>query len=138
LHVGVGYFGPYDAEVQFLSDAWIDALAAVAVTATVPDLDGITLVIEHVVDDSVTWHVTVANGGVSVTKGPSAIEPDIRFRSTKRVATAIASGKRAAADAFMGGELQVGGSYENLLDHQRTLATVEDIFGPVRARTTFV
>lgn len=119
--------------MEFLSTEWIAAMDDAARRVPGDAIAGVTVTVEHVVD-AVTWHLAVADGTVRILAGP-ADDPDVRFRSALDVARSIASGERAATDAFMAGELQIGGRLDVLMEHHRGLAAIEDAFAPVRAAT---
>ena len=53
------------------------------------------------------------------------------------VAVAIATSGRSAQDAFMAGEMTVGGDLTPLIAHGRSLAKIDDLFAGVRARTVY-
>jgi predicted lipid carrier protein YhbT len=105
-----------------------------------PALAGVTLTVEQTVegtpDGTAVWHVTVADGRVSLTPGP-ADKPDLRIAAGWQTATAVAAGTLAAQRAFVEGRLRIGGDLSLLLTHQRALAAVDDVLAPVRARTTY-
>jgi len=136
--------------LAFLSPAWIDALDAAASTDTALSAatEQLTLVVEQEVldgpDGDVTFHVAFDQGVVRVGSGPAEAPgeadagpapPMVRFSQGYATARAIALGTESAQRAFMSGSLQVGGDLRVLLDHQATLAALDDVFAEVRART---
>jgi len=137
--------------LAFLSPAWIDALDAAATSdpALAAATDQLTLVVEQEVldgpDGDVTFHVAFDHGVVRVAAGPAHTDddagesgqapPTVRFSQGYATARAIALGTESAQRAFMSGSLQVGGDLRVLLDHQATLAALDDVFAGVRART---
>ena len=134
---------------EFLSPAWLDALADAARRAGGPPAfaraEGATpaapdLVIQQVVTlgtgDEVCWFVSVCADGVGVAAGRHG-DPDITFTQDADTAAAIASGDQSAQAAFMSGRLRVGGDVRVLLDHQDDLGRLDDLFSDVRAATTY-
>ena len=121
--------------MEFLSDEWIAALDEAARGFDPSSLPDVRLVIETHAGER-CWHVVLAPDGASVTAGP-ADDATVRFRSDATVAAEISSGRIAAAQAFMAGELQIGGDHAVLMEHQKALAAIDDVFAGVRARTTY-
>lgn len=125
--------------VEFLSDDWLDALAAAARTrATVDDdpLADVQLTIDQVVTDGPTWRLSIDRGAVRVEAAPTG-EPDVRLTSDRATAAAIASGTRATLDAFIAGDLRLGGDVRVLLDNRVALETLGELFAGIRDRTAF-
>ena len=126
--------------VRFLSDQWLDALddAARSGSASVSDgMSGVSLVVEQVVREGPTWRLVIDDGAMRVERGPSERAPDVRLTSDRETAAAIASGRRAALDAFMRGELVIGGDIRSLLDHREAFEALGDLFAGVRDATDF-
>jgi hypothetical protein len=126
--------------VRFLSDAWLDALDAAARARSAGDGDpmaGLSLVVEQVVREGPTWRLVVDHGAMRVEHGPSDQHPDVRLTSDRDTAAAIASGRRAALDAFMRGDLVIGGDIRSLLDHREAFEALGDLFAGVREATDF-
>jgi hypothetical protein len=125
--------------VEFLSPEWLAAMDEVARNRPVDDDDplrGVHLSVEQVVVDGPRWRLVVDDGCCSVvTDAPD--EPDLRFTSDRATAAAIASGRRAALDAFITGELVLGGDVRRLLEHRAALETLGDLFAAVKSETTF-
>ncbi len=125
--------------VEFLSDEWLAALDAVARARPQPDEDPLATVqlsIDQVVIDGPTWRLSIDRGAVSVQRDPGG-EPDVRLTSDRATAAAIASGSRPALDAFIGGELRLGGDVRALLDSRAALETLGDLFAGIRDDTDF-
>jgi len=125
--------------VQFLSDEWLAALdEAARARATGPDdpLRDVRLVVEQVVTDGPRWRLVVEAGRCSVVPG-GGDEPDVRLTSDRATARAIATGSRAALDAFIAGDLVLGGDVRRLLDHREALEALGDLFASVKSATTF-
>lgn len=128
--------------MRYLSDRWFDAARdALAGDARLPGaVAGITLSVEQVVeggpDGTVTWHLDLADGRVTLGTGPAA-RPDLRFTTAYDTAARIAAGTLSAQRAFAEGRLRVGGDLSLLITHQRAVAAVDDVLAGVRAETTF-
>lgn len=125
--------------VQFLSDEWLAAMDDAARSRPVVDDDplrGVRLVVEQVVVDGPRWRLVVDDGRCSVAPGGDG-EPDVRFTSDRGTAEAIARGERAALEAFIAGDLVLGGDVRRLLEHRAALEVLGDLFASVKAETTF-
>ena len=144
----VGAAVAWRAMLSFLSAEWVGALheAAVASPSLAALTAGVSLVIEQEVVDApggpVTYHLAFDDGAVAVRPGPAAsglpagaARPTIRFSQDLETARSIASGRGSAQRAFMTGRLRVGGDLSVLLAQGELLAELDDVFGPVRART---
>jgi hypothetical protein len=125
--------------VQFLSDEWLTAMDEAARSRPVADDDplrGVSLVVEQVVVDGPRWRLVIVDGRCSVQAGGDG-EPDVRFTSDRPTAEAIATGQRAALEAFIAGDLVLGGDVRSLLEHRVALEVLGDLFGSVKSSTTF-
>jgi predicted lipid carrier protein YhbT len=125
--------------VQFLSDEWLSALddAARARPSDADDpLRGVHVVIEQVITGGLRWRLVVDDGRCSVVRDGAA-EPDVRLTSDRDTAVAIATGARAALDAFLAGDLVLGGDVRKLLEHRAALEALGDLFASVRSATVF-
>lgn len=125
--------------VDFLSDAWIAALDAAARDRPSSDDDplaAVTLTIDHVIVDGPHWRLSIDAGALSVTAAPEG-DPDVRLTSDRATAAAIASGQRAALDAFIAGDLRLGGDVRRLIDERAALEAMGDVFAAVREATDF-
>lgn len=128
--------------VQFLSPEWIERLDAAAAAAAPFDASGADgrLVIEQRViggpQGDVTYHVSIGDGHASVRPGPSDAA-SVTFTAAYRTARDINRGEQSAQEAFMNGELQVGGDVRALLRHRAVLAELEDAFGELRSETSY-
>lgn len=138
--------------MQFLSDEWLDALDDAArrrVPAADDELSGVSMTVEQVVTDGPSWRFTIDRGSLSVERvdpagqsaGASAeTETEdgvVRLISDRATAADIASGRRAALDAFIRGDLVIGGDVRPLIDHGVALTTLGDLFADLRSSTTF-
>lgn len=125
--------------VQFLSDEWLAALdeAARARPSSADDpLRGVHVVIEQVITGGPRWRLVIDDGRCYVVRGGEA-EPDVRLTSDRDTALAIATGARAALDAFLAGDLVLGGDVRTLLDRREALEALGDLFAAVRSATVF-
>ena len=125
--------------MDFLSDEWLAALDVAARARVAPDEDplaSVTLSIDHVITDGPRWRLSIDSGALSVQSAPED-EPDVRLTSDRTTASAIASGRRAALDAFIAGDLRLGGDVRRLIDERAALEAMGDVFASVRDATTF-
>lgn len=125
--------------VDFLSDEWLAALDDAARARVAPDddpLGRVSMTIDHVVVGGPHWRLTVDAGALSVTPAPEG-EPDVRLTSDRETAAGIASGRRAALDAFIAGDLRLGGDVRRLIDERAALEAMGDVFAAVRADTDY-
>ena len=126
--------------MEFLSDEWLAALDDAARRRVVPSEDplaGVRVTIEQVVRDGPRWRLCVDDGSLWVETDPTGGEADVRLTSDRTTAAAIASGRRAALDAFTAGDLVIGGDVRALLDHREALEALGDLFAEVRSATSF-
>jgi predicted lipid carrier protein YhbT len=115
----------------FLSDEWVDALAAAASGASVdPD---VTLAVRQVVGD-VGWTVRVAGGHVTVDRDADA---DVTITTDRETAAALLRGELATQDAFAAGRLRLGGDLGALLAAAGALSGLDATYAGVRADTTY-
>ena len=127
--------------MEFLSDDWLAAMDAAARERTVPaddPLADVSLVVEQVVTGGPTWRLVVDRGRCSVVAGADPDgAPDVRLTSDRTTAAAIAGGQRSALDAFIAGDLVLGGDVRALLEHRVAMEALGDLFAQVRDRTAF-
>jgi len=116
---------------DFLSDAWVDALAAAASMATVDPT--VRLAVRQVVGD-VSWTVRVADGRVSVDRDEAA---DVTITTDRDTAAALVRGELATQDAFAAGRLRLGGDLATLLAAAGGLAGLDAAYAGVRADTSY-
>ena len=125
--------------VQFLSDEWLAAMGEAARERVAPEPDplaDVAVTIEQVVHDGPRWRLVVDHGSLDVVPGGDD-EPDVRLTSDRETAEAIAAGRRPALDAFIAGDLVLGGDMRALLDNRGAVEALGDIFARVKARTVF-
>jgi len=126
-------------DVEFLSDEWLAALDAAARARPTPDDDplaDVDLSFDQVVLDGPTWRLRIDHGALSVDPAPQG-EPDIRLTGSREIVAAIAAGTRPALDAFIAGDLRIGGDVRTLLEHRAALETLGELFAGIRDRTDF-
>ena len=116
---------------DFLSDEWVEALAAGAANATVDPT--VELAVRQVVGD-VSWTVRVAGGRVTVDRGNDA---DVTITADRETAAALVRGELATQDAFAAGRLRLGGDLATLLAAASGLAGLDAAYADVRADTTY-
>ena len=98
------------------------------------------MTVEQVVTGGPSWRLVIDHGRISVEPGATAGDPgdaSVRLTSDLATATDIAAGRRAALDAFITGDLVIGGDVRAMLDHREALETLGDLFAELRAETTF-
>lgn len=129
--------------MQFLSDEWLAALDDAARSRTPPPDDplaDVTMTVQQVVIGGPSWRLVIDRGSLSVELGEpvdGVAEPTVRLTSDRTTATDIAAGRRAALDAFITGDLVIGGDVRPMLDHRAALETLGDLFAGLRSATTF-
>lgn len=130
--------------VVFLSPEWISRLDA-AVRAD-PELKEATADLALVVEQhitrpdgpAVTYRVVFDHGENRVETGGDDGDPaTVRFTQDRATAAAITRGELSAQRAFMTGLVTVGGDLRALVDHRVALGSFADVFGTLRAQTTF-
>lgn len=128
--------------VRYLSLEWIDALTqAVASSQAIATLAsehniGITQTVTGGPEGDVTYHLQVGNG--HATFGPGAADPeDVRFEQDWETATALATDKLNAQQAFITGRIRLYGDQEKLLANTPVFAALDEVFGAVRKFTEY-
>lgn len=125
--------------VQFLSDEWLRAIDRAARARPVPDDDplaGVTVSIEQAITDGPRWRLVVDRGACRVETDAGGAA-DVRLTCDRDTAAAIAAGQRSALDAFVSGDLRLGGDTQVLLANRAALEALGDLFASVKAQTTF-
>lgn len=125
--------------VEFLSDEWLAALDAAARSRPSADDDPLAeveLAIDQVVTDGPTWRLRIDRGAVSVESSP-ADDPDVRLTADRSTVAAIASGARPTLDAFISGDLRIGGDVRTLIANRAALETIGELFAGIRDQTDF-
>lgn len=128
---------------QFLSPEWLRELGeAAAASAALRDVAGeVTLAVHHEVtggpDGDVEYSVRFGEGRVVVEPGRGTAAPDVDVRMAYETAMAINRGELAPAQAFASGKVRLEGQPGVLARHREALARLDDVFGGLRARTTY-
>ena len=128
--------------VRYLSLEWIDALTqavasnqAIALLASEHNI-GITQTVTGGPEGEVTYHLQVGDG--HATFGAGAAEPeDVRFEQDWETATAVATDKLNAQQAFITGRIRLYGDQEKLLANTPVFAALDEVFGAVRTFTEY-
>lgn len=121
--------------MEFLSDEWIAALDAAARARVAPDddpLSEVTFTLEQVVDGDGSWRMVIDRGTVTVRRSAADDPPaDVRILCSEAVARALAARQRPALDAFIAGDLRIGGNVAALLEHRSALEALGDLFASI-------
>ena len=128
--------------VRYLSLEWIDALTeavasnqAIALLASEHNI-GITQTVTGGPEGDVTYHLQVGDG--HATFGAGAAEPeDVRFEQDWETATAVATDKLNAQQAFITGRIRLYGDQEKLLANTPVFAALDEVFVAVRTFTEY-
>ena len=128
--------------VRYLSLGWIDALTqavasnqAIALLASEHNI-GITQTVTGGPEGDVTYHLQVGDG--HATFGAGAAEPeDVRFKQDWETATAVATDKLNAQQAFITGRIRLYGDQEKLLANTPVFAALDEVVGAVRMFTEY-
>ena len=134
-----GMMGPM---ASFLSDEWLDQLAAAAQddeelqTATT----GVSLTVQQVVtggtEGDVAWYVRLADGKVEIGPGRTT-DADVVITESHETATAVSLGDLSPAEAFASGRLKLGGRVGLLVRHQRAFDRLAAAMATVHDATTY-
>ena len=134
---------PYARDVsEFLTAAWLDALAAV--TAAAPPLPApaadVRLVVQQTVRDApggaFSYTVTIDGPRVEVRAG-AAPQADLLLTADYATAAALHRGELNAQEAISSGGLVIRGALGRLLAARPVLDRLDDRFAGVRAATTY-
>ena len=128
--------------VRYLSLEWIGALTeavasnqAIALLASEHNI-GITQTVTGGPEGEVTYHLQVGDG--HATFGAGAAEPeDVRFEQDWETATAVATDKLNAQQAFITGRIRLYGDQEKLLANTPVFAALDEVFVAVRTFTEY-
>jgi len=122
---------------EFLSQEWIAELDAAA--ASLHSGSDARLTIEQRVHGvpglpaaDVIYHLVIEPSAARVASG-AAGSPDVTITTDYETARALHEGRTTAQHALVSGEYKVRGRLTAL----RALTDLDDVFAPVRARTTF-
>lgn len=127
--------------VPFLSPAWLRALATEA--ASSEELRhatrSISLVVGHVVtggpQGDVAFRLAFHHGTVDVATGSD--QADVVLVEDYETAAALSRGQLTPSEAVAAGRLKVRGRVQALVDHQEAFSGLGDVFGALRATTTY-
>ena len=126
---------PLDLVTQYLSDEWIQAADAALRASALRTSEGDRFTVEQRVDD-MAFHMVFDDEGARVCAGP-AVDPEVVFRQSWDTAVAIARGELSSEEAVLNGEITFEGNPMALLSYRRLLASADDVFADVRARTVW-
>jgi len=105
--------------------------------------EGIELTVRQVVNGGpagdVTYALRLADGTVTVIAGDSHPDADADLEVVQDYATAadISRGDLTPSAAFAAGRLKLGGNVGLLVRHGDVAAGLDDLFGSLRAETTY-
>lgn len=127
---------------RYLSAEWFDEVNQAARDS--PELAEATrnvrLTLQQVVtggpDGDVRYWVTVDGGHVEAGLG-QAPDPDVTVTQSYETAVAVSTGSLGAQAAVMDGRIRLSGDTAVLWEHHETLAGLDAVFAPVRARTGY-
>ena len=128
---------------QFLSPEWLRELGeAAAASAALQEVAGhVDLTVHHQVtggpQGDVEYRVRIGDGTVVVESGAGPAGADVDVRMPYMTAVAINRGELAPSQAFAAGRVRLGGRPGALARHREALARLNDVFGELRARTTY-
>ena len=124
--------------MRYLTPEWLDAASEAA--GDTGGADGDRLVVEHVVesgpDGDVVYHVVLGTGGATIRAGGVA-QPDVTFRQSYATAAAVAQGTRSAKEAFLAGEVRVGGNVTRLIGRDHAFTALERALATLRGTTEY-
>lgn len=127
--------------VAYLSDAWLDAMAAAAAEVRDDDTDHPPpLTLRQVVTDGPHGHVVydlrLADGRVTVDRSGTAV-PDVTIEQDHETAVALVRGDTHPHVALTGGRLSISGAAHRLTAWRSTLDGLDRALGDLRAETTW-
>lgn len=123
---------------EFLSTDWLQELDAALASAGEPPIDR-RLVIEQQVTSAsgdFTYRIVLDPAAARVTTDTDG-DATVRFRQSRAVATAIASGRTSAHEAFILGQLEVTGDTRALVRQSEVTAWLDAAMASVRDSTTW-
>lgn len=119
------------AVVEFLTNAWAAALDESLATMEVPP--DVELTIEYRAGEFA--HRLVIAGGRARVTTDFVGEPDVRISADSAVASAISAGEQSALEAFMEGDVVVGGDLGLVMANQELLETLGSAFSTATHRS---
>jgi hypothetical protein len=128
--------------MRYLSLEWIEALRDKVAAST--DLStlandysiNVTQVVTDGPEGTITYHLSVGNGGASFGAGAAANE-DVRMEQSWDTAVAVATGEANAQDVFIKGEVRITGDVQKLIASEPVFAALDAVFEDVRAHTVY-
>jgi putative sterol carrier protein len=128
--------------MRYLSLEWIESLRDKVAAST--DLStlandyaiNVTQVVTDGPEGTITYHLSVGNGGASFGAGAAANE-DVRMEQSWDTAIAIATGETNAQDVFINGEVRITGDVQKLIASEPVFAALDSVFEDVRAHTVY-
>jgi hypothetical protein len=126
--------------VEYLSDEWLTAVASAARRVTVDPPSSEKLVVQTVITDvggpEFAYHLELAGSTLDVQPGRSD-SATVTFTQTRDTARAVASGDRSAQEAFMAGDIRVGGDVTALIQRRDSFRAFDEVMTGVAADTEF-
>ncbi|MDQ6797238.1 MAG: SCP2 sterol-binding domain-containing protein [Actinomycetota bacterium] len=128
--------------IRFLSPEWLAALAAAASAneRLCQAVTGIDLTVRQVVlggpGGDVAYSLRLVHGTATVTTGDDD-DADVRIVQDYDTAASISNGDITPAAAFAAGRLKLGGRVDQLIRHADVAAGLDDLFGSLRAATSY-
>lgn len=128
--------------VRYLSLAWIRELTReVAESERLAELAtehsiGVTQVVTDGPEGDVIYHLQVGDGTAAFGAGPADPE-DIRLEQSWETAVGVANGALNAQQAFITGQIRLGGDPAKLVEAQPVFAALDGVFASVRERTRY-
>ncbi len=128
--------------MRYLSLEWIESLRDKVAAST--DLStlandysiNVTQVVTDGPEGTITYHLSVGNGGASFGAGAAANE-DVRMEQSWDTAVAVATGETNALDVFIKGEVRITGDVQKLIASEPVFAALDAVFEDVRAHTVY-
>lgn len=128
--------------IRYLSNEWIEAVGKeVAESSKVQSFGhkhifGLTQVVTSTPYGEVKYHLQSGNGSVMFSAGEANPE-DVRFTQDYATATAVATGKLNAQEAFINGHIRFNGNQQCLIDAEELFSELDEVFTSVRERTDY-
>ena len=116
---------------EYLTDEWFTAAAAAIGTVAAPS----ETTVQFQVNGAASYQLVI--GPDSTVRTDTTSPADVTLTMDYAIAAAIARGDRSAQDAFMAGELRLGGDAMALVRANEHLEAATDPFAALRAETTY-
>lgn len=128
-------------EVEFLSDAWVEAADAALTTAPGAENASPAVVAYRVTggpDGDREHHLVLgAERPRLVRPGPGDPDPTVTLTMPYAIAAAVNQGTESAQRAVLDGRIDLQGRPDVLLAHQAPLTAVDDLLAPLRQHTRY-